>query len=611
MRHGELTTVLLAAVVTAGLAGCCRSQKRNGETQSASGGASSSSSTHTPATGDAAIIAEVQQNINSDTRIKSKQINVGFAHGTITLKGMVGSDQEVILAGNDALQVAGVLGVANYLAAKQFRGSPARPLPAGSDAVIAAIQKLIQSDPNVKGKIQVSFEPPEQLSNSPLDARPGTVRLTGTVATQDDLIAARNDAIKTSDFPVNCSIGVRTVDMDMDLSSPTVPAPWVEPADSDKPAIPLCPGLTIVTAISSQGDYESIKRVESIGPKGVRIKYSSEYVELPWWTDPHAPLKHFTTYRTVLTADLESAHSYAQIFEGNEHSPETVPGSTAIGTSAAVLRELKTNGESEFRIGGSSVPRKIKRVGNGPVRLRVLVDGVPVDLPAIQARGQENEFFFLDDERNPLTLKFRLGIGGVTALGPATRKLCENAKTQPGLILTGDGNPSCDLPDGGDRDVLRVIKITTRCELPPVTSRGSAGTGAGTERAMGGGAGALEKSLAETGKVDVYSIYFSFNSDAIREESEPTLKEIAELLRKHPTWKLRIAGHTDAIGDVQHNLDLSNRRAEAVKNALVRRYAAKPDRLSTTGFGKSQPKDTNDTLEGRAHNRRVELMKIQ
>jgi outer membrane protein OmpA-like peptidoglycan-associated protein len=162
------------------------------------------------------------------------------------------------------------------------------------------------------------------------------------------------------------------------------------------------------------------------------------------------------------------------------------------------------------------------------------------------------------------------------------------------------------LPDGGDRDVLRVVKIETKCE---VLANGSPAGGKGTAPPSTGAA-ALEKSLSESSTVDLYSIYFSFNSDEIRDESEPTLKEIAEVLRKRPDWKLRIAGHTDGIGGDEKNLDLSKRRASAVKDALVKRYKIDAGRLSTTGFGKSQPKDTNDTIEGRARNRRVELMKI-
>src|SRR5262249_51059941 len=104
-------------------------------------------------------------------------------------------------------------------------------------------------------------------------------------------------------------------------------------------------------------------------------------------------------------------------------------------------------------------------------------------------------------------------------------------------------------------------------------------------------------------------IYFDFNSDALREESEPTLQEIAEIMRRHPDWKLSIAGHTDSIGGDTPNTDLSKRRSAAVKNALVSRIGVNTGRLTTTGYGRSRPVDTNDTAEGRARNRRVELMR--
>jgi len=119
----------------------------------------------------------------------------------------------------------------------------------------------------------------------------------------------------------------------------------------------------------------------------------------------------------------------------------------------------------------------------------------------------------------------------------------------------------------------------------------------------------IEQALADKKPVDIYSIYFAFNSDAIREESEPTLKEIAEVLRRHPDWRLQVNGHTDGVGSDQYNLDLSKRRAAAVKDTLVKRYGIDASRLTSAGFGKSQPKDSNDTLEGRARNRRVELVR--
>jgi len=119
----------------------------------------------------------------------------------------------------------------------------------------------------------------------------------------------------------------------------------------------------------------------------------------------------------------------------------------------------------------------------------------------------------------------------------------------------------------------------------------------------------LEEKLEKERKVDVYGIYFDFASDVIRAESEPILKEIAGVLAKNAEWTLSITGHTDNIGGDKSNLDLSRRRSEAVRKALTERYAIAPGRLTTSGYGASQPKATNDTIEGRAQNRRVELIR--
>ena len=398
--------------------------------------------------------------------------------------------------------------------------------------------------------------------------------------------------------------------------------------------IPLCPGLTIVTAVNQQdGDYESIKTVQSVGPDSVRIKYSSEKPDTDMLTGT-GELKRTTVYRTVLAKDLESADQYQQIFL--EKSDETVPGTTALGASASVLKALKSRGESDFRISFATpvhelgtdrnkrphyydflLEGKIRRVGS--VRLPVLVNNKLVDLPAIQAQGEiggdKHEFFFLDDPNNPLTLKFRLGIGGIKPITPEFIPVCETLKKNNVPFNQIPGGGSCLHPEGGDRDVLRVVKISYACSgAPPKSGGGGAGSGTGAGAggglpAGGGGASALEKSLAETGKADIYSIYFSFNSDVIREESEPTLKEIAEILRKHQDWKLGVTGHTDSVASDKFNLDLSQRRAAAVRSALTKRYGVDPGRLTTGGAGESAPRDTNETVEGRARNRRVELVK--
>ena len=117
----------------------------------------------------------------------------------------------------------------------------------------------------------------------------------------------------------------------------------------------------------------------------------------------------------------------------------------------------------------------------------------------------------------------------------------------------------------------------------------------------------VEKQLSEQKRAITYGIYFDFNKDTIKPESEPVLKQIVQAMTDNPGWKLTVSGHTDNIGGDGYNLDLSKRRAAAVKQALVTRYDIAPDRLSTNGYGASSPIDTNDTLEGRTRNRRVEL----
>ncbi len=119
----------------------------------------------------------------------------------------------------------------------------------------------------------------------------------------------------------------------------------------------------------------------------------------------------------------------------------------------------------------------------------------------------------------------------------------------------------------------------------------------------------LSRALAKDRHVTVYGIYFDFASDRIKQESHRVLSEIAKVLRDNPSWSLAIEGHTDGIGGDQENLDLSRRRAAAVKQALTTQYRIATNRVTTEGYGKSRPVDRNDTFEGRARNRRVELVR--
>ncbi|MEZ5331848.1 MAG: OmpA family protein [Thermoanaerobaculia bacterium] len=111
------------------------------------------------------------------------------------------------------------------------------------------------------------------------------------------------------------------------------------------------------------------------------------------------------------------------------------------------------------------------------------------------------------------------------------------------------------------------------------------------------------------GRVEVYGIYFDFDSATLKPESDPVLSRIAAVLERNPGWHLSIEGHTDSVGEEAYNQDLSERRAAAVEQALVERWEIAPDRLTTAGFGESRPKASNETLAGRAENRRVELVR--
>jgi outer membrane protein OmpA-like peptidoglycan-associated protein len=121
-------------------------------------------------------------------------------------------------------------------------------------------------------------------------------------------------------------------------------------------------------------------------------------------------------------------------------------------------------------------------------------------------------------------------------------------------------------------------------------------------------AGQMEQSLDASGRVSLYGILFDFDRDTLRPDSRPTLEEIAKLMRDKPALRLQIVGHTDNQGTAPYNLDLSARRAGRVVGELATAYAVAPERLTARGAGFTEPVAPNDTEEGRAKNRRVELI---
>ncbi len=107
-------------------------------------------------------------------------------------------------------------------------------------------------------------------------------------------------------------------------------------------------------------------------------------------------------------------------------------------------------------------------------------------------------------------------------------------------------------------------------------------------------------------KIVLRGVNFDFDKATIRPDAQSILEEAAQILKDEPAIDVSVDGHTDAIGTDAYNQRLSERRAQAVREYLVR-LGISPSRLRTRGFGESEPVASNDTEEGRAQNRRVEL----
>jgi outer membrane protein OmpA-like peptidoglycan-associated protein len=377
--------------------------------------------------------------------------------------------------------------------------------------------------------------------------------------------------------------------------SPSSFSPWQPNPSSPSGAkniAPLKEGMLVVTAVADmRGDYESMKQIVSIDASGTTLSYHSDKPKPGTGLQGSSGSQEETAVnRKVLTQDLNGAHDYAEIFGSND--PESYPGTTAISASREVFAELEQKGVTSFSfrpdglkgaigsllgtfssiagvdtkdMGGVSLEKlskeqcTLQREGKGLFAFPVLLNAQPVTLPALRAGCMTDDgpadFYILNQPDYPLMLSWKLGSGSQ----------------------------------------LQVIKITYPPSPQPKKSEQAApATG-------------IEQQLKEKKKVDIYGIYFDFASDRLKPESTPVLDEIAGVLKDNPDWKLTVNGHTDNVGGDAYNLDLSKRRAAAVKQALVTRYQVAPDRLSTDGFGATRPVDTNDTLAGRARNRRVEL----
>jgi outer membrane protein OmpA-like peptidoglycan-associated protein len=355
--------------------------------------------------------------------------------------------------------------------------------------------------------------------------------------------------------------------------SGTVPSQG--PTDKVDPAkIPLKPGMHIVNSWRRfNGDVEGILTINSVEKDKVTFDNSST----GFATNTSVEGTKEDTSRTLCRNDLVAARIY--ITEHEPDFPNIFPGTTSFTMPLQLFRQVKSAGKIhwEYReyFGMGSPARfvpypwqgDLTRVESQDVPFPLILNDQQVQVPTIHLKGMFNF----------------TGVSKLKKLLPAS--FGDHQETEV-YVTDNPDNPICLLYKQGDVFQVKIVKITVPIEKPVPQ---------------------LEEQLAKQKKAIIYGIYFDFDKDTIKPESEPVLKEIVKAMTDNPDWKLRVDGHTDNIGGDAHNLDLSKRRAASVKTVLVERYHISADRLTTNGFGASSPIDRNDTLEGRARNRRVEL----
>lgn len=159
-------------------------------------------------------------------------------------------------------------------------------------------------------------------------------------------------------------------------------------------------------------------------------------------------------------------------------------------------------------------------------------------------------------------------------------------------IQVGISGPRADGPsEGRVRQFVQIVE-PAQAEMGKVTVDAKA-IGAGLQR---------------DGKIALYGVYFDTNKAVLKEESATQLQSMAEALKAQPAMKVLIVGHTDNQGQIEANLALSQKRAQAVVDVLSAKYGIPVSRLSARGVASFAPVSANTSEEGRARNRRVELV---
>lgn len=313
---------------------------------------------------------------------------------------------------------------------------------------------------------------------------------------------------------------------------------------------PLLPhvGGQVTTAFSNRfgPDAESTVTFNSVSPELISLNYAST--------------RGLMVPRNLQGADRRNSSVYVLGYAQN--MPLVIPGTTSLGISGASLLELRNTGKTALSLAYDAQLSRIDgqlTLVEKDIRIPVMVENQVMQVPALHATGNFRsgdktaigDFYFLDNKNNPMML-------------------------QSTLQLSWEKQVRSE----------RIVRVTAGASMRS----------------------AMEQSLSTLRKYDVYGLHFDFDKATLRPESAKLIKDIATTLKNNPTWTLQINGHTDSIGDAAYNEKLSAARAASVGSALVKQ-GVEAGRLATGGFGETQPKGNNATLDGRALNRRVELLR--
>jgi outer membrane protein OmpA-like peptidoglycan-associated protein len=330
--------------------------------------------------------------------------------------------------------------------------------------------------------------------------------------------------------------------------------------------IPLLKDMVVTTTVQKpNGDEEQILVISDATP--VYVEYSVDFR----YVLKGKPVSDVRV-RRVRREDMLSSNKQNLVFQTGDAL--MYPGTT-LGLSSASFAQLKTNGSVALVLG------TIARYGEQE------------DMPEIMDIASGRKYFrgtLTRIEKNTVPIMVKINGKAEVVQTIHAKGVFSVASDHVDVELWVADNSA--YPIGLRNRQGRSIFQTTRIDYPTVQPQATV----------------LQQALSSgVCRTELNGIYFDFAKATLLPQSAPALGAVADLMKKNPSWNLRIEGHTDSVGGDAYNLDLSKRRAASVSFALSTQYQIPTTRFISNGFGASRPVAKNDTLEGRAMNRRVEL----